>query len=167
MDLILRSDRDASACCAGGREGRSMTTEPKDDAREERIAMEIVVDAYAPEEQAVGWSYHLEGTLQFPFLARCTAVRAIASLRTGDEVEVVGLAPEEECRHEMFVATPWERQTLAVLLSHREGITADAATQHAIESGTTGSNAAMNGANPGRYVASSRVVLVRLLYAQR
>jgi hypothetical protein len=31
-----------------------MTTEPRDDAREERIAMEIVVDAYSPEEQALG-----------------------------------------------------------------------------------------------------------------
>jgi hypothetical protein len=26
--------------------------------REERIAMEIIVDAYGPEEQAMGWYYY-------------------------------------------------------------------------------------------------------------
>ncbi len=110
-----------------------MTTEPKDDAREERITMEIIVDANSPEEHASGWYYSLEGTVQFPFLARCRAKRAISPLRIGDEVEVIGLAPEEECRHEMFVETPWERRTLAVPLSQLEGITADEATQQAIE----------------------------------
>jgi hypothetical protein len=37
---------------------------PKDEAREERIRMEIVVDAYNSDEQAVGWYYYPEGTLQ-------------------------------------------------------------------------------------------------------
>lgn len=114
-------------------EGRSMTTEPKDDAREERITMEIIVDANSPEEQASGWYYSLEETMQFPFLARCRTERAMSPLRIGDEAEVVGLAPEEECRHEMFVETPWERRTLAVPLSQLEGMTADEATQQAIE----------------------------------
>jgi hypothetical protein len=77
---------------------------PRRDAeREQRISMEIVVDAYGPEEQAMGWYYYLEGQLRFPLLARCAAKRAISPLRVGDEVEVVGMAPEEECQHEMFV----------------------------------------------------------------
>jgi hypothetical protein len=88
----------------------------RDEEREERIAMEIVVDAYSPDEQALGWYYYLENTLNVPFMARCVAERAISPLRLGDEVEVVGLPPEEECRHEMFVLTPWERRTLAVPL---------------------------------------------------
>lgn len=31
----------------------------QDAEREERIMMEIVVDAYGPEEQAMGWYYYL------------------------------------------------------------------------------------------------------------
>jgi hypothetical protein len=67
---------------------------PQDDEREERIAMEAIVDCYGPEEQAMGWYYYLEGKLTFPFLARCSAQRAISPLRVGDEVEVIGMAPE-------------------------------------------------------------------------
>ena len=50
-----------------------------------------------------------------------------------DEVEVIGLAPEEECRHEMFVAIRWERRTLAVPLAQLAAIATDEATQQAIE----------------------------------
>jgi calcium binding protein len=32
-----------------------MTRRAKDQEREERINMEIIVDAYGPEEQAMGW----------------------------------------------------------------------------------------------------------------
>ena len=47
-------------------------TKPKRDAdREERISMEIVVDAYGPEEQAMGWYYYLADAMQFPFTATC------------------------------------------------------------------------------------------------
>ncbi len=80
-----------------------------DEEREQRISMEIVVDAYGPEEQAMGWYYSLKDRLGFPFLARCVAERAISPLRVGDELEVVGMAPQEECQHEMFVLTRWER----------------------------------------------------------
>ena len=38
----------------------------KNEDREKRITMEIVVDAYGPEEQAMGWYYYLEEKLQFP-----------------------------------------------------------------------------------------------------
>lgn len=110
-----------------------MATEATDDAREARIHMEIIVDAYGGEEQALGWYSYLEGTLHVPFLARCTMERATSPLRIGDEVEVVDLAPEEECRHEMFVAIRWERRTLAVPLAQLAGIATDAETQQAIE----------------------------------
>jgi hypothetical protein len=93
---------------------------------------EIIVDVYNADEQALGWYYYLEGRLNVPFLAHCVAERAISPLHLGDEVEVVGLASEDECRHEMFVQTPWERRTLAVPLSQLEGLTADKATQQTI-----------------------------------
>ena len=91
-----------------------MSAPKKNKAREHRISMEIVVDANGPEEQAMGWYYYLDDNLRFPFTARCTAERAISPLREGDEVEIVGMAPESECQHEMFVETPWERRTLAI-----------------------------------------------------
>jgi Calcium binding len=105
----------------------------KDEEREERIRMEIIVDAHDSEERAMGWYYYLEENLQFPFRARCVAERAVSPLRPGDEVEVVALPPEEECQHEMFVQMRWERRTLAVPLSQLEGIAVDAQTQQAIE----------------------------------
>jgi hypothetical protein len=105
----------------------------KDEEREERITMEIIVDTYGAEEQALGWYYYLEEHLQFPFRARCVAERAISPLRPGEEVEVVGLPPEEECQHEMFVQIHWEHSSLAVPLSQLEGIAVDAQTQQAIE----------------------------------
>ena len=46
----------------------------------------------------MGWYSYLEDKLSFPFLTRCINERAISPLRVGDEVEVVGMAPEDECR---------------------------------------------------------------------
>ena len=110
-----------------------MARPPKDEEREQRIAMEIVVDAYGPEEQAMGWYYYLEDKLGFPFQARCVAQRATSPLRIGDEVEITGMAPEDECEHEMFVLTRWERGSLAVPLSQLEGMAVDDETRQAIE----------------------------------
>ena len=112
-----------------------MPSMDRDETREERIHMEIVVDAYGPEEQAMGWYYYLDDTLQFPFPARCTAERAISPLRAGDEVEVLGMAPEDECQHEMFVMIRWDRpEGLGVPLSQLQAIHAeDKETPEAVE----------------------------------
>ena len=110
-----------------------MKQPPRDEERERRISMEIVVDAYGPEEQAMGWYSYLEDQLRFPFLATCSAKRAISPLQVGDEVEVVGMAPEEECQHEMFVLIRWERDTLALPLAQLDGAAVDEETRQAIE----------------------------------
>ncbi len=81
----------------------------------------------------LGWYYYLEDKLSFPFRARCIAQRATSPLRIGDQVEVLGMAPEEECEHEMFVLTRWHRRTLAVPLSQLEGVAVDDETRQAIE----------------------------------
>jgi hypothetical protein len=94
--------------------------------REERITMEIIVDAYGPEEQAMGWYYYLEEKLQFPFTAICSAKRAISPLHVKDEVDVIGMAPEEECEKEMFVTIRWEKGGLAVPLSQLTAISSTA-----------------------------------------
>lgn len=105
----------------------------KDEAREHRIIMEIVVDAYGPEEQAMGWYYYLEDTLSFPFFTKCIAKRAISPLKVGDEIDVIGMAPEEECQNEMFVMMRWERNGLAVPLMQLEAFHGDAKTLEAVE----------------------------------
>jgi hypothetical protein len=43
------------------------TMNRKDEAHEERILMKIIVDAYGPEEQAMGWYCYLEDKITFPF----------------------------------------------------------------------------------------------------
>src|SRR4051812_25457512 len=104
------------------------------EAREGRISMEIVVDCYDESERAMGWYYYLEDKLTTPFLTRCVRERAISPLRVGDEVEVAGMAAEDECGREMFVETPWEHErTLAVPLSQMEVVRADEETSRAVE----------------------------------
>lgn len=105
----------------------------KDPKRDERITMEIIVDANGPEEQAMGWYCYLEDNMRFPFLATCITDRAISPLRKGDEIEIVRMAPESECQHEMFVETRWDRRTLAVPLAQVKPIAkTDAETQEAV-----------------------------------
>jgi len=111
-----------------------MTKTRQNKDREERITMEIIVDAYGPEEQAMGWYYYLEETLQFPFTAVCNAKRAISPLHAKDEVDVIGMAPEEECEREMFVTIRWEKDGLAVPLSQLSPISeTDTETEQAVE----------------------------------
>ena len=111
---------------------KTKLTKSKD--REERIVMEIIVDAYGPEEQAMGWYYYLEEKLQFPFTAVCSAKRAISPLQVKDEVDIFRMAPEEECEKEMFVMIRWEKDGLAVPLSQLIAINStDEQTKQAVE----------------------------------
>jgi hypothetical protein len=101
--------------------------------RETRIDNDIVVDAYDASERAMGWYYYLEEQLHFPFTARCIKVRPISPLRVGDEVEVLGMAPEDECGYEMFVMIRWEKPGLAVPLSQLKAVATDESTSQATE----------------------------------
>ena len=55
----------------------------KDPEREDRIVMEAIVDAYGPEEQAMGWYYYLQDRIAAPFAARCVEERAVLETLTG------------------------------------------------------------------------------------
>ena len=101
-------------------------------ARERRIDMEVVVDAYNESERAMGWYYYLEGKLKFPFKARCKSKRAVSLLRIGEEVTVLGMAPEEDCESEMFVRLKWGGRSMAVPLSQLEPIAAERPTKEAV-----------------------------------
>ena len=88
----------------------------KDPEREHRIAMEAIVDANGPEERAMGWYYYLEDKIHFLFRAKCMIERTTSPLRTGDEVEVTGMASEADCEREMFVEVQWDNRKLVIPL---------------------------------------------------
>ena len=112
------------------RSSRRDWNRPKiDPAREERITMDVVVDADEASERATAWFGYLERELAFPFTARCTERRAISPLLVGDEVEVVSMAPSDECSHEMFVMIRWEHGGLGVPLSQLKPSGAGAKTE--------------------------------------
>jgi Calcium binding len=104
----------------------------RDHVREERIHNEAVVDAYGPEEQALGWYYYLENKIGFPFQARCTVTKAASPLRKGETVEVRRLAPEHACSTDMLVQIRWHGRTIAVPLSQLAGVKVDESTAEAV-----------------------------------
>ena len=105
----------------------------EDPKREQRIDMEIVVDAYDECERAMGWYYHLEDHLRFPFAATCICRRATSPLKVKDKVEVLEMAPEDECEHEMFVMIRWDKEDLAVPLSQLKPIDVNVETSQVVD----------------------------------
>ncbi len=104
----------------------------KDPIREDRIHNEVIVDAYGPEERAMGWYYYLENQLRFPFEARCIVARVVSPLRKGETVHVLRMAPEDACSADMLVLIRWQGRTLAVPLSQLAAVNMDQATADAI-----------------------------------
>jgi hypothetical protein len=100
--------------------------------REERIHEEILVEAFGPEEQAMGWYYYLESKLRFPFQARCIASYEVSPLQVGEIVEVYRMAPEAACSSDMLVMIEWQDRMMAVPLSQLIATDADDETVDAI-----------------------------------
>ena len=90
-----------------------------------------IVDA-GPDEQAMSWYYYLEGKIRFPFQAKCLAANAISPLRKGEGVEVIRLAPEDACEHDMLVQIKWQGRKMAVPLSQLAAVDPDESTSEAI-----------------------------------
>jgi len=103
----------------------------RDPIREDRIENEAIVDA-RPEEQAMGWYYYLENKIGFPFQAKCIAAKVVSPLRKGETVEVIRMAPEDNCEHDMFVLVRWQGRKMAVPLSQLSAIDPDESTEEAI-----------------------------------
>jgi hypothetical protein len=110
-----------------------MAKPKRDPVREERIHEEIIVDAYGPEEQAMGWYYYLEDKIHFPFQAKCIASKVTSPLQKGESVEVSALAPEDTCSSDMLVQIRWQGRTMAVPLSQLTAIDPDEQTREAIK----------------------------------
>jgi hypothetical protein len=113
-------------------ENSTMKKRRKDPEREGRIQNEIVVDAYGPEEQAMGWYYYLENTLGFPFQARCAASKVVSPLKKGEIVKVIRMATEEACSSDMLVVIRWLDRSMAVPLSQLSAVDADYSNAEAI-----------------------------------
>jgi len=104
----------------------------RDRVREERIHNEAVVDAYGPEEQAMGWYYYLESKIRFPFQAKCIVAKVVSPLLKGETVEVRRMAPEDVCASDMLVLIRWHNRNVAVPLSQLTPVDADESTAEAI-----------------------------------
>jgi Calcium binding len=109
-----------------------MKRRKKDPIREDRIYNEAIVDAYGPEERAMGWYYYLESQLRFPFEARCIVAKIVSPLSKGETVQVLRIAPEEACYADMLVLIRWQGRRLAVPLSQLAAVDADQSTADAI-----------------------------------
>ena len=103
----------------------------RDPVREDRIHNEAIVDP-RPEEQAMSWYYYLEGKISFPFRARCVTANAVSPLRKGETVEVLRMALEDACEHDMLVQIRWQGRKMAVPLSQLDAIDPDESTEEAI-----------------------------------
>ena len=109
-----------------------MAKPKRDPVREERIHNEVVVDAYGPEEQTMGWYYYLEDKIRFPFQAKCIVAKVVSPLLKGETVEVRGMAPEDACSSDMLVLIRWQDRNMAVPLSQLLAIKGNEATNEAI-----------------------------------
>ncbi|MEH2285173.1 MAG: calcium-binding protein [Nostoc sp.] len=107
-----------------------------EEKREHRIKTEIIVDAEDKEDRAMGWYYYLEETLNFPFLAKWTKKGRKSASIEEKQVEVVGMAPDEECLKDMFVEVAYingkDEDVYSAKLSEIAAIDADSETQEAI-----------------------------------
>jgi hypothetical protein len=108
-----------------------MAKRKTDPVREERIHNEVVVDAYGPEEQAMGWYYYLEDNIRFPLQAKCIVAQVVSPLLKGETVEVRSMAPEDACARDMLVLIRWQGRNMAVPLSQLLAIQGNDATNQA------------------------------------
>ena len=107
-------------------------TQEFDQAIEDRIEMEIVVDAYHESERAMGWYYYLQDNMTFPFKAKCIKSISSSPLSVNEIVTVMGMGDTENCEHDMLVAINWDKRKLCVPLKQLEGINVSDETQQAL-----------------------------------
>ncbi|MEH1966983.1 calcium-binding protein [Nostoc sp.] len=107
-----------------------------DENREHRIKTEIIVDAEDKEDRAMGWYYYLEETLNFPFVAKWTKKGRKSATAEEKQVEVLGMAPDEECLKDMYVEVAYidgkDDDVYSAKLSEIAAVDTDSETQEAI-----------------------------------
>jgi hypothetical protein len=101
-------------------------------AIEQFIESEIIVDANGREEELMSWYYFFENRIIFPFKAKCMIKRETSPLEVDDVVEVLSLAAEKNCRHEILVRIHWSGKKFAVPLTQLKGTGVSADIKQAI-----------------------------------
>jgi hypothetical protein len=134
--LVLANPRSLVECRSGAPQSaesweQSMKRPKRDPEREDRIHNEGIVDA-SPDEQAMSWYYYLESKISFPFQAKCLATKVVSPLRKGETVEVVRMAPDEVCEHDMLVLVRWQDRTMAAPLAQLTAVDPDESTAEAV-----------------------------------
>lgn len=104
-----------------------------DPAREQRIE-DYLVDTYNdPEERVMGWYYSISDALGDKVRCRCFKQRSMSPLAVGDEVDIVGMPPEDDCMREMFVYVRWNDRNIVVPLNQLEPLDGDDTVIQVIE----------------------------------
>ena len=104
----------------------------KNEAIEERIENEVVVDAYGEDERYSGWWNYLAGEMVFPFTAEALAAGKKTPFKQGEKVKVVDMGPMEDEPAPITVEVEWELRKFEVPLAALKPIDANAATAQAI-----------------------------------
>lgn len=104
----------------------------RDRKRDERIEMEIIVDAYTQDEQAMGWHIYLEETMDFPYEARCIEEQEVSPLEAGETVRVIGKPSSEPSLRQQFGTIEWMDREFGVPLSQLEPVDASDDTEQAV-----------------------------------
>lgn len=102
------------------------------DAEFERQAWAALCNEEFIQLKVPPWYGYLADILPFPFKARYIGEDAASPLKNGEEIEVIKMASEEDCLHEMLVEIRWSGQTLAIPLWQIRPIEPDDKTQEAI-----------------------------------
>jgi hypothetical protein len=113
-----------------------MASVERDETREHRIETEIIVDAEDKEDRAMGWYYYLDDMIEFPFMGKWKKKSRKTSTIEEKPVEVLGMAPEDDCLRDMYVDVAYigakEDDIHTAKLSDIEPIDVDEETQEAI-----------------------------------
>ena len=89
------------------------------------------VDA-GPEEQALSLVLLPGKQNPFPVPAKCLTTNVVSPLRKGATVDVVRMAPDDVCEHDMLVLIRWQSRTLAVPLAQLTAVDPDESTAEAV-----------------------------------
>ncbi|MEA5580957.1 calcium-binding protein [Nodularia harveyana UHCC-0300] len=108
----------------------------RDENREHRIKTEIIADAEDKEDRAMGWYYYLDDNLNVPFMANLRQKSRKTSAVEEKKVEVLGMAPDDECLKDMYVEVVYphgqDEDVFTAKLSDLVAINTDKETEDAI-----------------------------------
>ena len=113
-----------------------MPSVEQDENREHRIKTEIIVDAEDIKDKAMGWYNYLDDNLNVPFMAKLKKESSKTSVVEEKKIEVIGMAPDDECLKDMYVEVVYphgqDEDLFTVKLADLVAIDTDAVTKEAI-----------------------------------